>query len=288
MPVFAEDVASTARRASTASWPRSSGRRGGRRATEFYVADPADMPAGQAEVVLWGEDPAAWPLLEITVVHSASIRPSPGCGRWLAGRRHKPHRRSAAGGRAARGDPRGQPARPPGDAAAFAELARRIARGSTAVFLSPEVFGATRRSAGCRWPTRGPLTGMPVVALPEGRMGQAASDLRRAARRRPDGHTSLPRDHPGPRSGRPGPAGRSRGRGDQGVAGLLVGPDGAVYKLGAGRFVLNTLRSARTSAAIRPPSGCCGTCSATPRPTSGKPPAELPADFDQQLKAMGL
>ena len=84
--------------------------------TVFYVADPAEMPAVETEIELWGDDP------ELT--------------KWLAERRIR--------ARVARSGDRPQPMRevilvsktPP----AFEELWRRVENGATAVFLSPDVL----------------------------------------------------------------------------------------------------------------------------------------------------
>ncbi len=87
---------------------------------EFYVADPAEMPKVDAEVLLWGDDPelAAW--LTVQGIKSRAFAqgaPQTACEVILVGRR---------------------PAL--GDAKAFRELAEHIARGSQAVFLSFDVF----------------------------------------------------------------------------------------------------------------------------------------------------
>ena len=104
-------------------------------------------------------------------------------------------------------------------AEAFRALARHVARGSTAIFLAPEVFGEGDRPE--RWlplEKKGTLVPITRLALPEGRVGEAAPDLRGHAGRRPDGLHLLSRDHSRPRlrrSGlrRPRPSpGRSRPR----------------------------------------------------------------------------
>ncbi|MFV2068342.1 MAG: glycoside hydrolase family 2 protein [Pirellulales bacterium] len=87
---------------------------------EFHVEDANDMPAVTAELLLWGDDRE----LE----------------KWLAGRgiRTRPFaagQRTGREGILATGKP---PA--PGGAAVFAELARHIGSGSTAVFLDPRLF----------------------------------------------------------------------------------------------------------------------------------------------------
>ena len=61
LPVFADDVAvdgPSGRYRFLAAFERGGAPTGGE--AEFYVADPAEMPAVTTEVVLWGEDPG-WP-----------------------------------------------------------------------------------------------------------------------------------------------------------------------------------------------------------------------------------
>ena len=93
---------------------------------EFYVADPADMPKVETEIVRWGDDA--------------------GLDRWLA--EHGIKTRPFA---ADRQDARevilvGQ--QPAGGDAAWRSLARHIARGSTAVFLCPAVFAKANNPVG--------------------------------------------------------------------------------------------------------------------------------------------
>jgi hypothetical protein len=95
--------------------------------TEFYVADPADLPAVAAEVVIWGEDS---PVVE-----------------WLSknGIKHRPFAASKVASREAI-----LALQPPKEntAGAFAELARHVARGSTAVFLSPGTLARGKSPTG--------------------------------------------------------------------------------------------------------------------------------------------
>jgi hypothetical protein len=88
--------------------------------TTFYVADPADMPQVEAEVVPWADDP------ELTS--------------WLTqhGIRTRPYQAGPIRGRevilvSAQ-------ARDQGSLEAWRDLAAHIAQGSTAIFLVPEVF----------------------------------------------------------------------------------------------------------------------------------------------------
>ncbi len=119
LPVFSEDM--------TVNWPSGKYRfvatfeRGGAAAggeAEFYVADPADMPKVNAEVVLWGDDPD---LSKWLTDHGIKVRPF---AQAQTGREVILVGNSPA----------------PGGAEAFGELARHIVRGSTAIFLSPGVF----------------------------------------------------------------------------------------------------------------------------------------------------
>ncbi len=106
----------------------------------FHVADPREMPSVAAEVVLWGADPD----LE----------------RWLAGRaiRARPCSKEPPAYREVilASDA------PPGGAEAFRDLARRIARGSSVVFLTPATLRRQDDSAG--WvplEKKGALSGLP-------------------------------------------------------------------------------------------------------------------------------
>ena len=85
--------------------------------SHFNVFDPADMPAVDREVTLWGQDD--------------------GLAKWLAEHniRTSPYSAQVPANRELVLVGSGE-----GDVAAFRELAQRIARGSTALFLSPAVF----------------------------------------------------------------------------------------------------------------------------------------------------
>ena len=132
----------------------------------------------------------------------------------------------------------------PGGAAAFRELAERIARGSTVVFLSPAVFaqGDKPDRAGCRWPTRARSTGLPAWlyhkdewAKPhpifDGLPAGGLLDYTFYRELIPDAAFV----------GQDPPAEAVAG-GINATIGYSSGLIVAVYPLGAGRFVLNTLR----------------------------------------------
>ena len=86
----------------------------------FYLADPAEMPAIATDIVLWGDDPELAKWLEEHRIHTRKFSSSAPNEREviLAGQK---------------------PALPSGPEA-WQELSRRMARGSTVVFLSPAVF----------------------------------------------------------------------------------------------------------------------------------------------------
>lgn len=204
----------------TATFERGAAATGGE--TEFYLADPAQLPPVEAEIVTWGEDEvlARW-LRE----HQVRFRPmdaAPATVRQviLAGPR--------------------PPA--PGGAPAFAELARRLARGSTAVFLCPEVFAqGGQRTALVPLARKGALSSLnswlyhkdewakphPIfTGLPTGLL-----DYTFYRELIPD--TAW--------TGQDPPAEAVCGANDASLAyasGLMI----SVHRLGAGRFILNTLR----------------------------------------------
>jgi len=97
--------------------------------TCFYVTDPADMPAVESDVTLWGEDPelARW-----LTPHGIHARPFAAT--------------SSSSGSGAQGETHPEvilaSSKPPapGGEQAFAELIRRVNEGAAVVFLCPEVF----------------------------------------------------------------------------------------------------------------------------------------------------
>ena len=98
--------------------------------TEFYVTDPAEMPPVETDVALWGNDPelAAWLNehgIKLTPISPGeSGRHTPGDSRFQHAGRQRRRRR------------------------AWRDLATRIAQGSTAIFLSFDVFKKGGQSAG--------------------------------------------------------------------------------------------------------------------------------------------
>lgn len=233
-----------------------------------HVTDPADMPTVAGEVALWGDDKELSVWLQ---AHGIACRPyAPGNTsvreRILVGRT--------------------VPA--PGDARVWQDLARRIAQGSTVVFLCPNVFQRGDQPAG--WlplATKGNIRGIhswlyqkddwakqhPVFeGLPAGQLMDAVyyretiPDLVFSGQSAP--HEAI--------------CGAIKASQDY-DSGLMV----ASWKLGAGRFLVNTLWI-RESLGSNPPAerllrnmlGWAGS-------ELGQPVAELPADFTTTLKELG-
>jgi hypothetical protein len=268
LPLFGEEVVvdgPTGKYRFLAAFERGGAAAGGR--TEFYVTDPADMPRPAAKVTLWGNDSQTTKWL---AAHGIATRP------FAADKQQR--REAILVGR--------QP--PAGQAAAWRNLAEHIARGSTAIFLRPEVFRRGKdlvawvpaRNKGTLvykrdwlYPHDHWATGHPAFAgLPTGVLMDYAyyrnvlSDARWADLDVPDElaaaciNTSMGYD-----------------------AGLLMG----VYRLGAGRFVLNTLaignQLGQDPVAERLLRNLIGYAAAD----ADRPLAELPRDFSGQLKAFG-
>jgi hypothetical protein len=267
IPIFAEDVVidgPAGKYRFLATFQKGAAAMGGD--VEFYVADPAEMPAVENEVVLWGDDPDL--------------------AKWLAARGIKT-RPFAAGPQQTRevilvGN---RPAA--ANAEAFRELARHIAQGSHVVFLSPEVFhqGDNRT----RWlplKNKGARVDLPVWVYHKDDWAKNHPIF--------DG---LPAgcilDHTFYReiisnsgwSGQDVPAEVAAGAINTGCgynSGLTV----AVYNLGAGRFTLNTLRI-RESLGDPVAERLLRNMLRHAARGVAQPPTPLPPDFDAQLKAMG-
>jgi len=234
----------------------------------FFVSDPADLPSVSSDVVLWGDDPhtAKW-LAEHGVSTRAFEPGAPGkCEVILA------CLKPAA----------------PGGAAAFRELAKRIASGSTVIFLSPEIFS---------------LTNQPTAWLPLNTKG-TVSKVRgwlylkdEWAKRHPifEGlqagglmdytfYRELIPDlvFTGQEPPAEAVAGAIKASQDY-DSGLMM----SVYTLGQGRFILNTLRI-RENLTSHPAAGrlllnlLCYAAKGIDRP-----PVALPADFERELDDLG-
>jgi len=123
LPVFSEDIAvdgPSGRYRFLAALERGGAATGGE--TVFYVADPAEMPAVRADVVLAGDD--------------AEL------AKWLTS--HGIHCRALAAGETSQREVILVSKTPP----AFEELWRRVENGATAVFLSPDVLRKGDQSLG--------------------------------------------------------------------------------------------------------------------------------------------
>jgi hypothetical protein len=234
---------------------------------EFYAADPADMPKVATEIVRWGDDA--------------------GLDRWLA--EHGIKTRPFA---ADRQDAREvilvgqQPAG--GEAAAWRNLARHIARGSTAVFLCPAVFAKANN---------------PVAWAPLANKGQLvnAGDWLYP-------HDSWTKKHPifdglpcgnlmdytfyrevisGERWMSLDGAAETVAASINTSLGYDAGTLMSVHTLGAGRFVLNTLSIRPNLGASPPAERLLRNLLRYAALDAAKPAAPLPANFEEQLKAMG-
>ena len=234
VPVFAEDVVvdgPSGRYRFLASFERGGAATGGE--TEFYVADPAEMPAVKAEVVLAGDD--------------AEL------AKWLA--EHGVRCRKLADGRtgAARGDSRFQDA-----ARVRGTVETGPARGDGGVSVAGSLEEGRSAAGLAAAGEQGHGVADSRLALSEGRVGEAASDLRRPAQRRADGLHVLPRDHSRPGAVGPGPAGRGGGRRDQGFARLLVRPDAGRLRIRRGPLHPEHAADPREPRhRIPPPTDCC-------------------------------
>jgi hypothetical protein len=268
LPVFAEDVVidgPAGRYRFLATFERGAAAAG--EAVDFYVADAAGMPPVETEIVLWGDDD--------------------GLGRWLADRRIRARPASAARPAAREVILASGPA-PAGGAAAWADLARRIARGSTVVFLTPATLARDGRQA--VWAPlakKGTIEGLPSWlyhkdewAKPhpvfEGLQAGGLMDYTFYREIIPDAAMC----------GQEAPAEAVAGaiNAAQGYSsGLLV----AVHNLGAGRFILNTLRIRENLGPNPAAERLLRNMLNYAARDAGKPPADLPADFDAQLTAFG-
>ncbi len=249
-----------------ASFERGAAATGGE--AEFHVADPAELPKVESEVVLWGEDP--------------------GVASWLAA--HGIGRRDFATALPSRREVILAGVRPPapGGAAAFRELASRIAQGATVIFLAPEVFANGDQSAAwvplankgalarlnCwlyhkdEWAKPHPIfAGLPTGLLDYTLYRQLIPDMAWV--------------------GQDAPAEAVCGANDGSLnyaSGLLL----SVHELGAGRFVLNTLRIREHLGTDPVADRLLVNLLRYAARGQEEPVAELPADFAGQLRALGL
>lgn len=119
LPVFSEDVlieGPSGKYQFLVNFERGGAAAGGR--AEFYVHNPADMPDVDSVVTLWGDDPKIEQWLSEKCIRTRRCSKDAQTSREviLVG------------------------TEPAGGTEAFQDLAARVARGSTVIFLSPEVF----------------------------------------------------------------------------------------------------------------------------------------------------
>ena len=141
---------------------------------------PAEMPKVETEVVLWGDDPDLAKWLNANGIKTRAFTPGTQNSREMI----------LVGNRPAAGE-----------AEAFRELARHIARGSNVVFLNPDVFKKGDNAVG--WlplANKGTLASDGHLALSQGRLGEEPSDFRRSARGLHPGTCVLPGIVPGGRT----------------------------------------------------------------------------------------
>ena len=267
LPVLAEDVAidgPPGRYRFLASFEQGAAAAGGE--TVFHVADATDMPAVETEVVLCGEDAELAKWLSDHGIRTRGFSPDP-----------PKQREVILVGRGA-----------PANAEAWRALARRIARGSTAIFLCHEVFKKGDD---------------PVGWVPLERKG--ALDARRSwvylkdewAKQHPifDGlpagglldltfYREVIPDHiwAGQQPPAEAVAGAINAAQDY-YSGLMI----AVHDLGAGRVILNTMRIREELGRHPAAERLLRNLLRYAARDAGKPLADLPRDFDAQLKALG-
>jgi hypothetical protein len=268
LPVFAEDVlidGPSERYRFLATFQKGAAAAGGD--VEFYVADPAEIPKVETEVVLWGDDPELAKWLTANGIKNRPFAPGAQSSREVI----------LVGNRPAAGE-----------AEAFRELARHVARGSHAVVLCPKIFQkGDNKTAWLPLVNKGSLTVFPL----------AFADTDFWAKRHPifDGlpagcvldHTFY-REIPSDSGwlGQDVPAEVVAG-GANSACGYGSGLTIAIYNLGAGRFTLNTLRIRENLGSDPVAERLLRNMLRYAGRDIAKPPADLPADLDRQLKAMG-
>ena len=270
LPMFADDVVidgPAGRYRFLATFQKGAAAAGGD--IEFYVADPAEMPKVEGTVVLWGDDPmvSGW-----LADQKIATRP------FVCGARQEAREVILVGARPA-----------PGGAVAFRELAEHMARGSQVVFLSFDVFAKDAKSLTYWLPLakKGSRVNLPVWLYHKDDWAKNHPVF--------DGlPTGCILDHtfyreilsPTGFSGQEVPAEVVAGAIDTSRgydAALTLG----VYRLGAGRFVLNTLRIRENLGADPVAQRLLRNMLRYAAREAAAPVAELPTGFDGQLKAMG-
>ena len=234
---------------------------------EFYAADAEGMPEVGTEVVLWGDDPAAADWLDANGITTREFDLSTNSSRSVI----------LVGA-----------APPAAKAEAFRELAKQIACGSHAVFLSPDVFAEGEAPA--RWlplANKGEVVGLTVMLYHKDDWAKNHPIFEGLPAGRVLEHTFY-------REMLSGTAFAGQDDPSEVVAGAIntclgysSGLTVAVYDLGAGKFTLNSLR-------IRDNLGTDPVADRLLRNMLNHaarhvnlPPAPLSEDFEEQLSAMG-
>lgn len=266
LPVFAEDVVvegPSGKYRFLANFQKSAAATGGE--VEFYVTDPKEMPKIEREIVLWGDDPDLHKWLSTQGIKTRAFAASSQTSRDVV----------LVGNRPAIGETE-----------AFRGLAEHIARGSHAIFLSPDVFqqGDNRT----RW--------LPVVN--KGRREDNNYDWEHWSKNHPifaGLQAGCILDHTLYRevmsnnslwSGQELPAEVVAGAMQTG-GGYRSGLSIAVYNWGAGRFTLNTLRIRENLGSDPVAERLLRNMICHAAVDTALSPADLPPDFDQQLKTIG-
>jgi hypothetical protein len=176
----------------------------------------------------------------------------------------------------------------PGGGATLAHLARHVARGSTVVFLCPEVFAKPDQPGAwlplARKGTIAPIYGWLYLKDEWAKQHPIFDGLPAGGLMDYDYYREIIPDlvFTGQDPPQEAVAGAIKASQDY-ASGLMV----SVYEFGSGRFVLNTLRIrehlGRHPAADR----LLGNMLRYAARDAQKPPADLPADFESRLKAIG-
>jgi hypothetical protein len=235
---------------------------------EFYVADPAPAASIDTEVVVWGDDAGLRQWLAGHGIRSRSLSATAPTGRELILATASP------------------PA--PGGAVVFRELARRIARGATVVFLSPAVFGqGNHRTAWLPLARKGDFAELPSWLYHKDEWAKRHPIFEGLPAGGLMDYTFYRELIPNAAFTDLDPPAEAVAAGINAACGYSSGLLVAVYPLGAGQFVLNSLRIrehlSRHPAADRLLLNML-------RYAAGKtrgPLAELPPDFDAQLQSLG-
>jgi hypothetical protein len=239
---------------------------------DFCVTDPRDMPEVKTEVTLWGEDRE---LSDWLAGHGVKVRPF---ASGEADRREVILVSALPGGK--------------GDAGAWHELAGRIARGSTAVFLSLDVFEREGNALGWlplqqkgtkgivseyyfpqvyvrdEWAKRHPIfDGLPTGLMDYVFYREILPDYRYGGQDAPAEAVS----------------GAFRTSIGYNLAELMV----TVHDLGKGRFILNALRVRQALGGDPTAERLLKNMLNYMARDAGKPLESLPANFEERMKAIG-